>query len=73
MAHIKFELNAAKRVQEKAGVEYQAPALQAKVSLAIFKNQAKNQIVRLIDLEIKVIKSDTGIIFCHAIHTLACI
>jgi hypothetical protein len=71
-ARIKFELNASKRVKEKAGAEYQALAVQADVSLAVFKHQAKNQIVRLVDLEIKVIKNDVSIIFCRAVFTLAC-
>jgi hypothetical protein len=71
-ARIKFELNASKRVKEKAGAEYQALAVQADISLAVFKNQAKNQIVRLVDLEIKVIKNDVSIIFCRAVFTIAC-
>jgi hypothetical protein len=73
LACIKLKLNMSERLKEKAGVEYQAlAAIQAKVSLAIFKNQAKNQIMRLINLEIKIIKSDIGIIFYHAIHNLIC-
>jgi hypothetical protein len=71
-ARVKFELNASKRVKEKAGALYEALALQAEIALAIFKEKAKAQIVDLIELEIKVCKDDIAVIFCRAVDTLAC-
>jgi hypothetical protein len=72
LAHVNFELNASKRVKEKADAQYQALAQQAEIALAIFKERAKAQIVGLVKLEIKVCKDNIAVIFCHAANTLAC-
>jgi hypothetical protein len=70
-ARVKFELNASKRVKEKAGAEYQTLAQRAEIALAVFKERAKAQIVGLVELEIKVCKDDIAVIFCRAVDTLA--
>jgi hypothetical protein len=67
----KFDLNASTRVKEHAGNEYMALAERAALALHIFKNAAKRQIVQLVDLEIKTIKTAIAKLFCQAVGTLA--
>jgi hypothetical protein len=71
LARINFELNARKRVKEQAGAKNQALAKQASCALAIFKSTIKQEIARVIDLEIKVCKDEIANEFCKAVFAIA--
>jgi hypothetical protein len=70
-ARIKFDLTASRRVQEQAGPEYQTLAEHTSYALAIFQNTARQNIARVIDLEIKVCKDEIAKEFCKGIFALA--
>jgi hypothetical protein len=67
----KFDLKASTRVKEQAGNEFTTLASRADLALNIFKCAAKRQIVALVELEIKTLKTAIAKLFCQAIGTLA--
>jgi hypothetical protein len=67
----KFDLNTTTRVKEQANAEYEALSDSCQVDIAVCKNQLKVSICKLVDLEIKVIKSAIATHFCEAVGTLA--
>jgi hypothetical protein len=70
-ARIKFELNASKRVKEQAGAEYQALAKRKSYALAIFQNTVKQNVSRVVNLEIKVCKDKVANEFCKGVLAIA--
>jgi hypothetical protein len=67
----KSDLKASTRVKEQAGNEYTTLASRANLALHVFKSAAKRQIVALVELEIKTIKTAISKLYCQAIGTLA--
>ena len=69
--HFKFDLNSSTRVKEQANAQYEALSDSCQVDIAVCKNQLKNTICKLVDLEIEVIKTVIATHFCEAVGTLA--
>ncbi len=67
----KFNLNSSTRVKEQANAQYEVLSDSCQVDIAVCKNQLKNTICKLVDLEIEVIKTVIATHFCEAVGTLA--
>jgi hypothetical protein len=67
----KFNLKSSSRVLEQATTEYETLENNCQIDLAVCKNQLKKSICSLVDLEIKVNKSDIATHFSVAVGSLA--
>jgi hypothetical protein len=67
----KFNLKASTRVLEQANQEYETLSDSCQIDLAVCKNQLKQSICSLVDLEIKINKTDIATHFCVAVGSLA--
>jgi hypothetical protein len=71
LTRFKFDLKSSSRVLEHAKNEYETLEASCQMDLAVCKNQLKKSICSLVDLEIKVNKSDIATHFCVALSSLA--
>jgi hypothetical protein len=67
----KFDLNTSTRVKEQANAQYKALSDSCQVDIAVCKNQLKVSICKLVDLEIKVIKTAIATHFYEFVGSLA--
>jgi hypothetical protein len=69
-ARFKFQLKASTRVQEQAAAELKTLTDDSDYILEIFKNDIKNRVVKLVDLEIKILTDVMQFEMCVAIGAL---
>ena len=67
----KFDLNSSTRVKEQANAQYEALSDRCQVDIAICKDQLKQSICKLVDLEIEVTKNTIATHYCEAVGSLA--